>query len=103
MLIRLRDLQQDWIGAHVLDIGLNERRTFFNDLDNFLLTDDCPVDQRSLGRSKLPSRHRVVLWGLLLSEDGCSGRAGEGCRQEASGEQCTGGVSCTEVHDLRLP
>src|ERR1700723_3450308 len=48
VLVGLGNLAQEWIGFHVLDIGLDERSPLFDRLDDDLLAHDGLVDQRIL-------------------------------------------------------
>ena len=81
VLVRLRHLQQQRIGLHVLDVGLDQGSAFLDNLDHFLLAGDCLVNQRILSRGQLAARHGV-LFDLLLAEDRRSRQRGRGCREE---------------------
>src|ERR1700682_268906 len=100
VLVRVRNLSQDSVGAHVLDVSLHQRRAVLDGLHDFLLASDGLVDQSVLAGGQL-ARGQNVLLGLLLADerDRCQGRecgGDDGCQQK------TGGGLFPEDHDFKL-
>ncbi len=100
VLIRFGDLAEDGIGAHVLDVGLDERSPLLDGLDNFLLAQDGLIDKGTLSRGQL-ARGKYVLLRLLLAKKrhSCRGRergGDDGCQQQ------TGGGEFPENHVFKL-
>jgi hypothetical protein len=56
---RSRDLAQDRIRFHVLDVGLNERSALLDGLDD-LFTRDRLIDEDVLSRSELGCRQNIL-------------------------------------------
>lgn len=82
VLVGVRNLAQDGVGPHVLNVGLNQRSPLPDRRDDDLLASDGLVNQRILAGRKLTRWKDVILCVLLLAADvwkahtGVSGKGG---------------------------
>jgi hypothetical protein len=84
VLVRLGDLTEDGIRLHILNVGLDQRRAFFDRLDDDLFADDGFIDEGVLRRGGFAVRRDVAILLLLARmQDACSGmRRKGGCDEE---------------------